>query len=256
MAGIVVALASAVTWGGADFAGGRASQRRHWLEVLALSRLSGFALLVVLSTIGRVPLPGPSTVAWAAAAGLSGMVGLGALYKGLSVGPSVQVAPAAAMVGAAIPALFAIVVHGALPITQQAGLALVLVAVYLPSRGRDGSETTSRRGVQLGAVSGIGFGGFFILLGQIQSQTVLSPLAVAMGAASLVAVIAMRVAQPVPSARIDTPEAIIAGVLDATGTVLYVLAIRWIRLDIAAVLGSLHPAVTVVLFRGIAGEPV
>ena len=43
---------------------------------------------------------------------------------------------------------------------------------------------------------------------------------------------------------------------DATGAVCYVLALRWIRLDVAAVLSSLYPAVTVLLFRVVARETV
>ncbi len=42
--------------------------------------------------------------------------------------------------------------------------------------------------------------------------------------------------------------ALLTGVLDATGAVLYFLAIRWIRIDVAAVLGSLYPAIAVLLF--------
>jgi drug/metabolite transporter (DMT)-like permease len=45
-------------------------------------------------------------------------------------------------------------------------------------------------------------------------------------------------------------------VLDATGVVCYAVAVRWIRLDIAAVLGSLYPAVTVLLFRAVLKEHV
>ncbi len=254
--GIVVALASSVVWGGADFAGGQASRQHGSLQVLVLSRVSGFVLLVALALILRDPLPPLASAGWAAAGGLAGALGLGALYRGLAIGRSALVIPITGVIGAAIPVLFAVIVAGVLPVIQQTGLAMALVGIWLVSRGHDGSESGSSRGLPFAILAGIGFGGFFILLGQVETAAVLTPLAIAIGAGSLMAVVALAIAQLRLPAPTRSPGAIVAGVLDVTGAVFYLLAIRWIRLDIAAVLGSLYPAVTVVLFRVLAKEHV
>jgi drug/metabolite transporter (DMT)-like permease len=108
----------------------------------------------------------------------------------------------------------------------------------------------------LAAIAGIGFGGFFILLGQVDSGALFVPLAVTSCSASAVALLAMAISRTrLPSPR-RNPTAVLAGVLDAAGVVAYLVAIRWIRLDVAAVLGSLYPAITVLLFRVLMKEAV
>jgi drug/metabolite transporter (DMT)-like permease len=224
--------------------------------VLVLSRLSGFSLLVLLALVVRDPLPPLASVGWAAAGGMAGALGLGALYKGLAIGRSALVIPITGVIGAAIPVLFAVIVEGVLPMLQQLGLATALVGIWLVSRGHDGSDTGSSRGLPFAVLAGIGFGGFFILLGQVESVAVLTPLAIAIGAGSTITVAALLLARLRLPAPTRSPGAVLAGVLDVTGAVLYLLAIRWVRLDIAAVLGSLYPAVAVVLFRVVTQETV
>jgi drug/metabolite transporter (DMT)-like permease len=51
---------------------------------------------------------------------------------------------------------------------------------------------------------------------------------------------------PFPSIR-RNPIALVAGLLDSTGNVLFLLALGLSRLDFAVVISSLYPAVTVLL---------
>ena len=82
MIGIVLALAAAMSWGTADFFGGLASRKLNQFQVLLLATFSSLILLVMFALISREPFPSASTAALALIAGISGTLGLAALYKG------------------------------------------------------------------------------------------------------------------------------------------------------------------------------
>lgn len=255
-AGLILALAAAAAWGGADFSGGLASRKSGALGVLLLSRVSLVVVLAALAALTRETLPPLTSALWAAGAGISGAVGIGVLYKGLAIERSALVIPTAGVVGAAIPVLFGAVVEGLLPLPQQVGLLVALVGIWLVSEGHHVRLTRRSRGLTLGILAGCGFGGFFILLGRVEPGTVFTPLAVAGSAGSLVAGLTVAVSRTaLPSPR-RNPAALTAGALDAIGAVFYLVAIRLIRLDVAAVLSSLYPAITVLLFRSVLKEHV
>lgn len=255
-AGLAVALAAAVAWGGSDFSGGVASRKSGAPGVLVLSRVSFVLALAALAVTTRDPLPPLASSLWAAGAGISGAAGVGVLYKGLAIERSALVMPTAGVVGAAIPVLFGALIEGLLPLPQQVGLLVALLGIWLVSEGHRIRLVAASRGLALGVLAGCGFGGFYILLGQVESGPVFTPLAVAGIAGSLVAALALAVCRgAVPSPR-GNPAAIAAGMLDAMGAVLYLLAIRLIRLDVAAVLSSLYPAFTVLFFRAVLKERV
>ena len=256
MTGILFALATAVAWGGADFCGGLASRRSNHLEVLALSRVSLVVVLTALALATRESFPQMVSIGWAAAAGTCGSLGIAALYKGLATERSSHVMPAAGVVGAAIPVLFAAVFDGFLPILPQAGLVLALGGIWLVSEGKLNKMATPSRGLIAGTFAGLGFGAFFILLGQVESEQIFAPLAVTACAGLVVSGVVLMIArEPLPSMT-RNPLGLLTGVLDAAGVVFYMLAIGWIRLDVAAVLGSLYPAFAVVLFWRLMKERV
>jgi drug/metabolite transporter (DMT)-like permease len=73
----------------------------------------------------------------------------------------------------------------------------------------------------------------------------------------LLTAIATLTARRMPfPAPFGTPIGLLAGVLDAGGNILYLLARQQVRLDVAAVLSSLYPVSTVVLARVVSREPV
>ncbi len=90
---VVLALASAVVYGAADFLGGLSSRRASAFGVVALSQLAGLvALLLLLPWLGgRVS---PADLGWGAAAGLAGAAGLVVFFRTLATGVMSVVAPA------------------------------------------------------------------------------------------------------------------------------------------------------------------
>ena len=253
--GILFALASAVVWGSGDFAGGLAARRSHQFQVLALSALSGIVLLLVCAGLWREALPPPSSLAWAAAAGLSGAIGIAALYRGLAIGSAATVAPTAAVITAALPVVFSGVTAGLPRPSQLAGFMVAILGIWLVARASSTRES-SGAGLNLAFLAGLGFGGFLILIAQVHSEFVFLPLAVTR-AVTLATAVALMLSRDV---RIPTltanPVALLAGVLDAGGNILFLFARQQTRLDVAAVLSSFYPVATVVLARLVLHERV
>ena len=79
---VVLASLAAICFGAADFTGGRASRGSSVLGVLVLSQSVGVMGIVAIVAIQGTPFPGAADILWGMVAGLSGVMGLGALYRG------------------------------------------------------------------------------------------------------------------------------------------------------------------------------
>jgi uncharacterized membrane protein len=223
--------------------------------VLALSATSGLVMLLVFGAVRGETLPPVESLLWAAAAGLSGAGGIAALYRGLAIGSAAIVAPVAAVITAALPVIFSGLTAGLPHPSQLAGFVVAIAGIWLVARTGEATPA-SPDGLQLAIVAGIGFGAFLILIAQVHSELVFLPLAVtrAMTLVASVGLLAVRgIALPAVTAN---PIALLAGVLDAGGNVLFLFARQHTRLDIAAVLSSFYPVATVVLARIILHERV
>jgi len=256
LTGLILGIGSAVVWGSADFSGGVATRRAHPFQVLVLISAAGCVAMVLVAALQGGPRPSPSDLAFATAAGVSGAFGVTALYQGLARRTAAIVAPTASVVGTITAVIAGIFLQGPPSSTQWLGFLVGAVGIGLvASSGKvDGTERT--RSLLLAAISGLFIGGFLILLSQIRSENIFGPLAVSKAAGGLVGILILLLLRiPAPSMR-GQPLALLAGVLDAGGNVLFMLSARLIRLDVAAVLSSMAPAVTVLLSRWIFRETV
>lgn len=253
--GILFALTAALAWGDGDFNGGLAARRSDQFHVLTLSTFSGTVMLVAFAVLWREPLPSPGSTLWAALAGASGAVGVGTLYYALSLGSAATVAPTAGVVGAVLPVAFGIFTAGLPGANRLLGFALAFIGIWLVSRS-SAADQGRRRGFGLAVLAGVSFGCFFILIAQVEPGAVFTPLIVARCVSLGVAVLLVRArGLPLPSLA-SNPTALVAGLLDAGGNVFYLLARQSTRLDMAVVLSSLYPAITVLLARVVLKERV
>ncbi len=247
LAGILLALVSAVVWGSGDFSGGVAARRDGPFTVLLLASLSGSLALSLLALVAGEGLPSGNTLLWGALAGASGAFGIAALYRGLSAGPAALVAPLAAVVGALVPLLFGLASPAPPDSLQLAGFIVALAGIWLVTRSPGGQGSGISSGVFLAVAAGVGFGGFFVLIAWVETGLIFSPLVVAKLAALGVALLLLKAnGRSIPRLT-SNPVAVLAGGLDAGGNIFYLLAIQFTRVDIAAVLSSMYPAVTVLL---------
>ena len=253
----VFGLAAAVSWGTGDFAGGLATRRTNVYAVIGVSYAAGLALLSALALGSVERFPSARELAWAAAAGSAGALGLVALWRALALGKMGIAAPATAVTATAVPVVFAAFTVGLPGVVQILGVVLALGGLWLVGR-RDGAAAMAHpRGLRLALLAGLGFGFYFVLIRPAAATAVYWTLAAARGT-SLLFVVALMLANRglrLPP-RSLLPLVLVAGMLDVAGNAFFVLAARAGRLDVAAVFSSLYPAVTVLLARLILRERV
>lgn len=254
--GIVFAITSAAVWGSGDFSGGQAARKSHQYQVLVLAALSGMVVMAISALIRAEGLPSGMSILWAILAGSAGALGMGALYRALSLGHMASVAPTSAITCAALPVLFGLVTAGLPKTTQLIGFLLAFIGIWLVSRSPSSGEKSFKEGMILAFLSGIGFGGFFIFIAQVGKGQVFIPVLIARTFTLIIALILLGLKRLRVPGLISNPMALLAGVLDTGGNVFYLLATQFTRLDVAALLSSFYPSMTVILARIVLKENV
>ena len=246
-------LASAAAFGTADFSGGMATKRAPVFGVLTVARLFGLVSMLVLACATHEPFPSARALAWGSAAGIVGGLALPAFYRALAVGKMGIAAPVTSVLAAALPVLVAAFTEGLPHAIQIVGLAMALVALWFISRPEGKLRPD---GIGLAVLAGLGFGTFLVFIRQAGAEGVYWPMSAAL-ASSLVLAAAILIAQrrSLPG-RDVLPIVLVAGLLDTFGNVFFVLATQRGRLDVAAILSSMYPAVTVLLARRILKEHI
>jgi drug/metabolite transporter (DMT)-like permease len=258
----LLALGSALLYGAGDFTGGLASRRAGTIPVVFLSQLSGLVALALLLPLLPHASPSRADLFWGAAAGLTGGIGVGLLYRALAIGIMAVVAPTTAVCAVAIPVLVSVVL-GERPVPLAvAGIALGVVSIVLVSRQQSAGPALSEpasgprpSGVGTALASGVAIGFFFLSLAQTRSEAGMWPLLVARSVSvtlfGMVVIIGGRSLR-IPSRVLAL--AAVCGVIDMLANALYLLAAQQGPLSLVVTLSSLYPASTVLLARIVLGE--
>ncbi len=243
----IFALGATLAWGCGDFSGGLASRRHDVHSVVIAAQLISLAPLLILVMSFEFVVPQASDLLFASLGGVVGIFGLLNLYQGLSVGRMSVVAPLAAIIASAIPVLVGILADGLPTAIQLAGFTLALVAVWLLSG--DGKRLDATAGeLRFAIMGGIGFAAFYVSLDQVSGETILWPV-LAARVASIVAlsVYALSRRHWLAPPRSLLPLIVLTGLLDTAGNYFFTMATHTGRLDIATVVSSLYPGITVML---------
>jgi drug/metabolite transporter (DMT)-like permease len=239
---------SALTYGFADFSGGLAARKSPVSAVVAWSQAIGIPVAVLAAPLIGTSIPTMESWMWGAAAGLSGALGLGFLYKGLAEGYAGVVSPTSAVTGAVLPVLFGFISGERPGVLSWTGVLLALPAVFLLTWEKNENKGIVRESLRDGLVAGLGFGGFFILLAQTGELSGLWPLVAARTTSVpmllIVTLVRRRSLALSPGSRIS---ALGAGVLDMLANIFFLLSSRSGLLIIVAVITALYPAPTVLL---------
>ncbi len=274
----VFSLAGALVFGAADFLGGLAAKRVSSILATAVASLTGFVLL-----LAALPLLGGTwtddDLLWSVLSGVAGAVAISLLYACLAIGPMSILSPLTALVSAVVPMVWGLVVGGERFATLgywALGLALIAVVLvgFVPERG---AVRPSLRGILMAIGSGIAIGTFFITIDQTSEESGVLPLLVnrvvnaaimfaVLGVLALVVVARRRRRDEPRAERMPRPAsigaavapvrsttatgvqlAIACGAVDVVANGLLLVGIRAGDLSVAAVLGAMYPAGTILL---------
>jgi drug/metabolite transporter (DMT)-like permease len=253
LAVVALALGAACAWGAGDFAGGLTTKKLPVWSVVIVSQFAGMLLMLILALATAETLPSIQAVGWAVAAGVSGAIGVAALYGALAAGEMGLVSPISGVGAAGIPIAFGVLLGERPTPLQIVGVVAGLAAVGFASGP---SKTGPSRGVGLAVVAAVGFGLLFVLFKRAGAEGVFWPLVVArLGSVSLFVAWCLGTGRPVlvpPSRAVFL--VVLAGILDMTANGLYILSTRQGLLSLVAVLSSLYPIVTAILARVILSE--
>ena len=251
MLSILYGIASALSWGAGDFAGGLSSRKVGAYRAVFYADFFGFFLLIGAFFIYPEALP-VARVLWVSAiGGMLGTIGLLVLYYSLTKGQMSIAAPVSALFAALLPVIVGAVTEGLPSLLQLIGFMLAFAAVWLISQGSGGGFHISHLSdLRLPILAGLGFGCYFIFLhNATQNTTAVLWLMIVSRVAGTLLVLAFVLVRREP---LSVPPAawslvFINATLDLAGNFFYILASKAGRLDIAAVLSSLYPGATVVL---------
>ena len=250
--GIALAFCAALFWGAADFSGGRATRHTNVLIIGIGAQLVSVLIAVPLVLIQGAPTPSNRLIVIGLAAGFSAGIGLVGVYSALAMGNMARVAPILAT-SAVGPVVIDVASGEALTAVAIGGIVLAVVGVSMISveRRRDPGATQTKYLIPLAVVTALALGMALVGIDQVAGHDpswaiLLTKLAglVTVGTVSVI----WFATRPTPSVGAEAIRAVVSiGVLDTAANVAFAWASTLVSLAVVAVIGSMFPAVTVIL---------
>ena len=258
MTAVLLALAASFSWGFADFGAGVAARRLPLFVVAAISQSAGLALAVAAVVLAGRKAPTAAQFAWAAGAGLIGIVGISAFYRALAVGTMGIIGPITAT-AAIVPVAYGLA-RGERPSTLQ-GVGVGLAAVGIVAASLEPMPEGRRRkigtGVGLALAAALCFGCSLIGLSRAApGGAAWAVMTMRLAVVPVVILVAVLVKGHSPSPARGWLLLVGVGFVDTGATLLYSVATTKGLLSVVAVLSSLYPIVIVVLARLLLSERI
>ena len=234
-----------------DFLGGLMARRIAVLVVIMLSQCAGLTVIAIAVAVAGEPAPDADFVPYAALAGLAGVCGLAAFYRGLAMGKMSVVAPISSM-AVLVPVIVGLATGDRPSLLQATGAAVGIVGIVLASREATDEAETDRRvaaGVGLALLSGLGFGFFFVGMDVAADHDPLWANLVNRGTSLSLATLAVVAFRPGLGGvtRSTVPALVFMGSLEMSANVAFAFAATEGLLSLTSVLSSLYPVVVVFL---------
>jgi drug/metabolite transporter (DMT)-like permease len=252
-----LAVMASIAYGAADFLGGLATKRGSTVfSAVVWSQAAGLVLVLLALPFLPPASPTAADLAWGAATGLAGGIGLAFLYRGLAVGVMSVVAPVTAVCAVIIPVVVGVALGERPTGIAAAGVALALVSIVLISQSGNVEEgKRAGTGVPIAIASGIAIGIFLVCLQRTGRSAGLWPLVPArIVSVSFIALAGLIAREKLLPRRESWSIVAGGGALDMVANVFYLIAVRQGPLAIVATLTSLYPAGTILLARIVLAE--
>ena len=256
MLAIVVGLASALTYGVADFFGGLAAKRTPAVVVTAFAALVGLAVMLPFAFLVPARLSVDAFL-WGGLSGITGSAAIFLLYAALAIGPMSILSPLTAVLSAIVPMTWGLLGGERLPWWGYVAIGGVLIAIvlvgFVPEKG---AVRPRARGLVYATLSGFLIGCFFILVDRAPADSGLYPLVANRAGSGTVLIIVIAVLTLIarrkgtvafPGLRGAVGLIIACGAADAAANVLILTALRLGDLTVISVLAALYPAGTIAL---------
>jgi drug/metabolite transporter (DMT)-like permease len=250
---LLTALAASLGFGIGDFVGGKASSKIALVQVLVIGEIFGALMFYGLAQLTGEPFLASDRIWLAIVTGMAGAIGVAALYHGIAAGHTAVTAPVTAAVSAILPVLYGITITGMPTRYALIGMGIGIVAIVLNSLA---GRVHGTGGLWQGIVAGLAIGVFLILIKYVGSDGVYAPLVVIRAGALVITIpwLLLRPGQrPTP---VGIGLAMLAGTFDLAANAAYMLSTQMGRIDVASVLSSLYPAITVLLARFVNHERI
>jgi drug/metabolite transporter (DMT)-like permease len=177
-----------------------------------------------------------------------GALALATFYRSLAMGAMGLTAALTGLLTAGVPVIFSFWRDGLPSALSGAGLATGCAAIWLITR-QPASEPPGapKAALVLGALSGVGFGLQLVLLKLASGGGVLLAMTWTRASGVLILLLVLLAMRPRAPRKSFLWIGILAGALDTVGNLFYIWSAQAGRLDVAALVASLYPAVTILL---------
>jgi drug/metabolite transporter (DMT)-like permease len=250
--GALFGVASAISFGIGDFAGGLASRRSSAVRVAAGAMLVGLFLIGALAAVLRPPFPDARGLLLAVAAGIGGGIGLTALYRGMALGAIGLVSSLSAAGALGLPLLASLLLGTGLTWPQLAGMACAGAAAALA--GGSARADVPRTALVMAGLAAAAFGAWYVLLDLAAANG--DPLWALVISRSTSCVLVGAVAWRARGGAGQVPVRLVglSGTADVGGNAFFVLSGGVLPVGLAAALSGLYPVVATLLARWILNE--
>jgi drug/metabolite transporter (DMT)-like permease len=247
--GVLLALASAVSYGLSDFAGGLLARRLPFATVAFLGQAGALLLMVILALFDSAAVATPADLAWGALSGIGTGVGMLFLFRGLGRGAMAVVVPSSAVSGVALPILIGVLLLGERPsVPSWLGIAVAIPTLWLVSTTTNGPRAVLSPAAADGLVAGIGIAVQYIALAQSGPQSGLWPVTAGRVTALLTVLpLVLATHAPIRIRPSRLAGCVATGAAAALALGCFLFAARQQLLAVAVVLSSLYPVVPVIL---------